>query len=133
VTGKPVAAPQADYLLFPDERAGHPYSGFPVRFVGADELYAFLNESRTWLLHDGAYRKFGGMGYPSFMREGEALVLLGLSGYRVSVIEGGASVGVLPQLRFGLSPISRVNVPPLAISACENHGLLSGLPLSSAD
>jgi hypothetical protein len=57
-------------------------------------------------------------------------------GYRAlvsSVIEGGASPGALPQLRFGLSPISRTSVPPPAISPCENHGLSSGLPLSSAD
>src|ERR1700722_14796289 len=51
----------------------------------------------------------------------------------LSVMEGGASPGALPQLRFGLSPISRTSVPPPAISACENHGLSSGLPLSWAD
>jgi hypothetical protein len=50
-----------------------------------------------------------------------------------SVIEGGASPGVFPQLRFGLLSISRISVPPLAISEWENHGLLSGLPLSRAD
>ena len=50
-----------------------------------------------------------------------------------SDIEGGASRGVLPQLRFGLLSISRISVPPLAISEWENHGLLSDLPLSRAD
>jgi hypothetical protein len=56
--------------------------------------------------------------------------------YRAPVssdIEGGASPGVLPQLRFGLLSISRISVPPLAISEWENHGLLSDLPLSRAD
>jgi hypothetical protein len=59
-----------------------------------------------------------------------------VSCYRALVssdIDGGASPGVLPQLRFGLLSISRISVPPLAISEWENHGLLSGLPLSRAD
>jgi hypothetical protein len=44
----------------------------------------------------------------SLAREREALSCQGLSGYRVglsSVSWGGASPGVFPQLRFGLSPL----------------------------
>src|SRR6266851_6704496 len=51
----------------------------------------------------------------------------------MGVIEGGASSGRLPQAVFGWLPISNTSSPPAAISACANHGLSQGLPLSVAD
>ena len=48
-------------------------------------------------------------------------------------MEGGASSGALPHWGLGAGPISRVSVPPLAISLCRNHGLSSGRPFSWAD
>ena len=52
---------------------------------------------------------------------------------RFAVIEGGASGGSAPQDLFGAGPIVSSRVPPLAISAWLNQGLVHGLPLSVAD
>ena len=51
----------------------------------------------------------------------------------IRLIDGGALSGEVPHSRFGRSAISRISIPPFAISECQNHARLSGLPLSCAD
>jgi hypothetical protein len=48
-------------------------------------------------------------------------------------IEGGAAAGALPHFSFGVDPISKTNLPPLAMSEWLNQGWSRGLPFKVAD
>jgi len=47
--------------------------------------------------------------------------------------EGGSASREVPNCGFGLLPIVKTRVAPLATSACENHSFEWGLPLSVID